>query len=95
VTELRRAAADAKRLWHQIATTSRRQLAQYQDGDASADDVEQTFAMLAHATRVLAQCSDALVAIRRGTADELAAVVSRYLPEQALDLVEAAFPTHG
>jgi hypothetical protein len=76
VSDLRRAAADAKRLWHQIATTSRRHLAQYQEGTASAEDAEQTFAMLAHATRVLAQCSDALVAIPRATAGELEAAVA-------------------
>jgi hypothetical protein len=74
--DLRRAAADAKRLWHQIATTVRRQLGQYREGKLAAADVEQSFAMLTHATRVLAQCSDALVAVPHGTAAELQAAVA-------------------
>lgn len=76
LAELRRAAADAKRLWHQIATTSKRKLAEYQEGTASANGAERAFAMLAHATRVLAQCSDALVSIPRNTADELEAALT-------------------
>jgi hypothetical protein len=74
--DLRRAAADAKRLWHQIETTARRQLGQYREGKLTAADVEHTFAMLTHATRVLAQCSDALVAVPHGTAAQLQAAVA-------------------
>lgn len=87
LADLRRAADDAKRLWHQIAVTSKRMLADYQEGKKSAEEVERTFAMLAEATRVLAQCSDALVSIPRSTADELEAAVAE---EQ--DRIHPAFP---
>ncbi len=85
--DLRRAAADAKRLWHQIATTARRQLGQYREGKLPGADVEHTFAMLTHATRVLTQCSDALVAVPHLTAAELRAAV-----EEEQDRLHPALP---
>jgi hypothetical protein len=87
-SELRRAAADAKRLWHQVSTTARRQLADYRSGKASATAVEQSFAMLVHATRVLAQCSEALVSVPYTSESELQAAVA---DEQ--DRLHPAVPT--
>ena len=86
--ELRQAAADAKRLWHQVSTTARRQLADYRAGTASATAVEQSFAMLAHATRVLAQCSEALVSVPYTSESALQAAVA---DEQ--DRLHPALPT--
>lgn len=85
--DLRRAAVDAKRLWHQIETTARRRLVQYREGKLAAAELEHTFAMLTHATRVLAQCSDALVAVPYGTAAELQAAV-----EEEQDRLHPALP---
>ena len=71
IGEVREAARDAKELWHQIATTARRHTAQYAAGTTTAEQVEETFATFAHATRVLAHCSDALAALPYGTEAEL------------------------
>jgi hypothetical protein len=71
VADLRDAADVAKELWHQIATTARRQLDAYREGTTSAQEAEESFAMLAQATQVLAHCSDALLAVPYGTAEEL------------------------
>lgn len=76
VAELQTAAREAKELWHQIATTARRHLAQYEAGKTSADDVEETFAMLMQATHVLAMCSDALVALPHHSEADLRSVVA-------------------
>ena len=88
IGDLRRAAGDAKRLWHQISTTARRQLGDYRDGKIPVADIEQAFAMLTHATRVLAQCSDALVSVPCSTEAELQASVTE---EQ--DRLHPALPT--
>lgn len=71
ISEVRTAARDAKELWHQIATTARRHVGEYAAGKKTAEQAEETFAMLAQATRVLAQCSDALAALPYRTEAEL------------------------
>jgi hypothetical protein len=71
VADLRASADSAKKLWHQLARTAERQLGEYRDGTRSAHEVEESFAMLAQATQVLAHCSDALMAVPYGTDAEL------------------------
>jgi hypothetical protein len=74
--DLRRVAGEAKELWYQMETTAERQLGHYREGKTSAEEVTRTFAMLMSATRVLAQCSEALVAVPYHSLEELKAAVS-------------------
>jgi hypothetical protein len=74
--DLRDDAREARRLWFETAETARRQLDDYRAGKLDAGRLEQSFAMLMHATRVLAQCSDTIVAVGYSTADERQEVVA-------------------
>jgi hypothetical protein len=96
LADLRDDAKEARRLWFETAETARRQLDDYRAGKLGAERVEQSFAMLMHATRVLAQCSDTIVAVGYSTADELQEVLAeerdRIYPAipQLLELCETA-----
>jgi hypothetical protein len=68
VAELQRDADAAKRLWHQVATTARRHVRDYREGARSAEEVERSLVMALHVLRVLAQCSEALLAAPYETA---------------------------
>ena len=96
LADLRDDAKEARRLWFETAETARRQLDDYRAGKLGAERVEQSFAMLMHATRVLAQCSDTIVAVGYSTADEIQEVLAeeraRIYPAipQLLELCETA-----
>lgn len=74
--EVRHGAMKAKELWYQTALTAQRQLDQYGTGESAPDEVQQTFAILTHATQVLMQCSEALLAIPYDDASALETAVS-------------------
>jgi hypothetical protein len=96
LADLRDDAKEARRVWFETAETAGRQLDDYRAGKLGAERVEQSLATLMHATRVLAQCSDTIVAVGYSTADELQEVVAderdRIYPAipQLLELCETA-----
>lgn len=96
LADLREDAKEARRLWFETAETARRHLDDYRAGKLDPESVEKSFAMLMHATRVLAQCSDTIVAVGCSTADELQEVLAeerdRIYPAipQLLELCDSA-----
>lgn len=69
--ELQEEARRAGELWHQVKTTAQRKVEDYAAGKGKPGDAERDFAMLAHATRVLTQCSEVLLAVPRASRAEL------------------------
>jgi hypothetical protein len=71
VQELRDGARDAGRVWHQLRGRFRRHLTGYGEGDTSREDVERSWEMLLHATRVVTAASSLLTSLPFDTVEEL------------------------
>jgi hypothetical protein len=70
-TEFRAEVRDVDRVWHQLCERMGRHLAGYRRGDLPADRVEESWAMLLHATQVLGSTSALLTELPYDTVGEL------------------------
>jgi hypothetical protein len=71
VEELQAGARDASRVWHQLRERFRRHLTGYGEGVTSREDVERSWEMLLHATRVMTAASGLLTSLPFDTVEEL------------------------
>jgi len=70
--ELRDGARDAGRVWHQLRGRFRRHLTGYGEGETSREDVERSWEMLLHATKVMTAASGLLTGAVARQAAQLA-----------------------
>src|SRR5262245_45752804 len=71
VQELRDGARDAGRVWHQLRGRFRRHLTGYGEGETSREEVERSWELLLHATRVMTAASGLLTSLPFETVEEL------------------------
>ena len=71
VEELRDAARDADRVWHQLRERFRRHLTGYGEGAVTREDVERSWGLLLYATRVLTDSSALLTTLPLDTVEDL------------------------
>lgn len=71
IQELRDGARDAGRVWHQMRERFRRHLTGYGEGETSREEVERSWEMLLHATRVMTAASGLLTSLPFDTVEEL------------------------
>jgi hypothetical protein len=71
IEELRDGARDASRVWHQLRGRFRRHLTGYGEGETSREDVERSWELLLHASRVMTAASGLLTSLPFATVEEL------------------------
>jgi hypothetical protein len=71
IEELRHGARDASRVWHQLRERFRRHLTGYGEGDTTREQVERSWEILMHATRVMTAASGLLTSLPFETVEEL------------------------
>ena len=71
IQELRDGARDATRVWHQLRERFRRHLTGYGEGDTSREDVERSWEMLIHATKVITTAGGLLTSLSFDTVEDL------------------------
>lgn len=71
VQELRDGARDATRVWHQLRERFRRHLTGYGESDTSREDVERSWEMLMHATKVMTAAGGLLTSLPFDTVEDL------------------------
>ena len=76
IAQLRDRAVRAEEVWHQALETTKRQVEQYETGEAEPKDVQRSFCVLAYAVKSLSECSEALMTLPYSTADEFDAVLT-------------------